>query len=306
MTRRLGFGKVAVMLSSLKISGFRGIDRGAAIQLAPLTILLGPNGSGKSAILDAVLIGSHPKPTEAVGRAVQRHGLKDSARWLVRRADPDTEARIEVATPTAVRHTGLRFREDDNVIENHPGPFVRIELELTNETPSAGLHRSHVRFAYDDFYAYWAGAAGPPPTLERYVQIVDSFQPHNAVALARAYDDLLQKGRLGATHALLAKLVPRAKELRIGVDVANTPLLHVVFDGDLGAVPLGLSGDGVKLAVRASMELAKAREGVVLLEEPDAHLHPAALGLLAKAIVEAVRGGVQVILSTTTWSSSTR
>lgn len=287
------------MLSSVKTSGFRGIDHGAEIQLAPLTILLGPNGSGKSAILDALLIGSHPSPAEAVGRAVRRRGLTDSARWLLHRADPDKEARIDVSTQTTARRTQLRFREDNTVdIPNHPGPFRSIDIEAAPEPPAGGVSVSSVQFAGDDFYTYGIHRGHPLPVLVRYVHLIDSFERYDAIALARAYDGLLREGRLGATTALVTKLVPHAKELRIGVDAANAPLLYAVFDGDRGAVPLGLAGDGVKLAVRASMGLGRSREGLVLLEEPDAHPHPAAIWLLAKAIVEAVRAGIQVILGT--------
>jgi hypothetical protein len=291
------------MLSSIQISGFRGIARSAALELAPLTILLGPNGSGKSAVLDALLIGSHPRPTEAVGHAVQRRGLKDSAKWLLRRADPDTEARIEVSTPTMTRTTVLRFREGGPKLRGHAGPFGRILLQLTpSHVPSGPIGTVHVpptpvtHFAYDDRYV--ADDFVAEAVLSPDVRLVDSFEPYEPVALARTFDQLLLGGRIGATHALLTKLVRGAKELRISVDAANAPLLYVVFEGEAGAVPLGLAGDGVKLAVRASMALAVSREGVVLLEEPDAHLHPAALWLLAKAMVEAVRGGLQVILST--------
>ena len=41
-----------------------------------------------------------------------------------------------------------------------------------------------------------------------------------------------------------------------------------------------------------------ASDGVALLEEPEAHLHPAAMVLVARAIVNAVRAGTQVVLTT--------
>ena len=42
----------------------------------------------------------------------------------------------------------------------------------------------------------------------------------------------------------------------------------------------------------------RIRDGVALLEEPEAHLHPAAMVLVARAIVNAVRAGTQVVLTT--------
>ena len=288
---------VPAMPTSIQISDFRGIARGAPLELAPLTILLGPNGSGKSAILDALLIGSSPNPGEAVGRAVSRHGLKDSARWLIRRADPRTKPYIDVTLAGKVRRTSLGFSEMpvSAGLRDRPGPYGRIGIEVgLPEPPPRWL--GGVEFAYDD--TYWTPASDVGPDMSRPVRLIDSFQPYDAATLARDYDTLLRTGRADSIDALVAKLVPNGKELRVGVDAGYRPMVHVLFEGERGAVPLGLAGDGVKLAVRASMELAATRDGVVLFEEPDAHLHPAAIWLVAKAMVEAVRGGVQVILST--------
>jgi energy-coupling factor transporter ATP-binding protein EcfA2 len=287
------------MLTSIQISNFRGIASGAPLKLAPLTILLGPNGSGKSAILDALLIGSSPKPGEAVGRAVSRHGLKDSARWLIRRAEPDTEARIDISVSGAARRTMLRFSDENHIgVQNHPGPYGTVEVHVSDvdRGPEGVLATGKVHFAYDDFSVPedLSVASG----FSRPVRLIDSFQPYDAGTLAHNYDTLLNAGSADSINALLAKLVPNGRELRVGVDAALHPTLKVLFEGNRGAVPLGLAGDGVKLAVRASMELAASHDGVVLFEEPDAHLHPAAIWLVAKAMVEAVRGGVQVILST--------
>jgi predicted ATPase len=46
------------------------------------------------------------------------------------------------------------------------------------------------------------------------------------------------------------------------------------------------------------LETTLSDGGVTLLEEPEAHLHPAAMALVAKAIVNAVRSGTQVVLTT--------
>jgi ABC-type multidrug transport system ATPase subunit len=63
-------------------------------------------------------------------------------------------------------------------------------------------------------------------------------------------------------------------------------------------VPVELAGDGTHALVCLALELAIPPQGLALLEEPEVHLHPAGVQLSARAILEAVRRGVQVVLST--------
>jgi predicted ATPase len=50
--------------------------------------------------------------------------------------------------------------------------------------------------------------------------------------------------------------------------------------------------------LRLSLELASSGGGVALLEEPEVHQHPGAIGQSARAILAAVRRHIQVVLST--------
>lgn len=65
-----------------------------------------------------------------------------------------------------------------------------------------------------------------------------------------------------------------------------------------GARPLPLVGDGVRLLVQQSLELAAPISGTILLEEPEVHMHPAAIRQVAKAILAAVSRGIQVVITT--------
>jgi AAA15 family ATPase/GTPase len=72
------------VITSIEISGLRGIREGKLDDLTPLVILVGPNGCGKSTVLDALLVGANENLQEAADVAFRRHvGLKDSARWLL-------------------------------------------------------------------------------------------------------------------------------------------------------------------------------------------------------------------------------
>lgn len=67
---------------------------------------------------------------------------------------------------------------------------------------------------------------------------------------------------------------------------------------DGGALPVEMAGDGVRLLLRLSFELATCAGGLVLMEEPETHLHPGAIRQAARAIHAASRRDIQIVAST--------
>jgi predicted ATPase len=61
---------------------------------------------------------------------------------------------------------------------------------------------------------------------------------------------------------------------------------------------VALAGDGIHTIVQVCLAVAQGPGSTVLLEEPESTQHPRSLYESARAIAAAVRGGVQVILST--------
>ena len=94
---------------------------------------------------------------------------------------------------------------------------------------------------------------------------------------------------------MINTLVPGACNVEVTSD-QGTPILEILYKDH--SVPLTLSGDGIKTLVRLILELISCPNGVVLVEEPELHQHPAALLQSAKAIWAAIRRNIQVILTT--------
>lgn len=76
----------------------------------------------------------------------------------------------------------------------------------------------------------------------------------------------------------------------------QSPILHFVFSDY--SVPVAVAGDGVHALTRLCLELAARPRGTILLEEPETHQHPRAICQTARAIIAAMRGGTQIILTT--------
>jgi predicted ATPase len=113
--------------------------------------------------------------------------------------------------------------------------------------------------------------------------------------LHRLYTGAVIQGRREEVQAIIAQLIPRVKDLAILTE-GDKPIVHVVFEDH--SVPVAIAGDGICSLVRMSLELASRPSGVVLLEEPEVHQHPAAIRCSAKVILAAVRRDIQVILTT--------
>ncbi|WP_242688079.1 AAA family ATPase [Alienimonas californiensis] len=94
---------------------------------------------------------------------------------------------------------------------------------------------------------------------------------------------------------LAASLDPAVDRVEVLTD-GDVPVLHFGWPG--GSLPVAYQGEGVHAAFRIGLSLTALSGGVALLEEPEAHLHPAAMVLVAKAIINAVRSGTQVVLTT--------
>ncbi|NQT14746.1 MAG: ATP-binding protein [Planctomycetes bacterium] len=95
--------------------------------------------------------------------------------------------------------------------------------------------------------------------------------------------------------SIFKQVVPGARDIRILTE-GNEPLVHIVY-GD-HSVPAALAGDGMYSLLRLSFELASRPDGTVLLEEPEVHQHPGAIRQTVRAILAAVRRGIQVVLTT--------
>ena len=296
-------------IRSIEIENLRGIRRGRLDDLAPLTVLTGPNGSGKSTVLDALDIGGSPNPAEAVRDCVlRRPPIAGAPEWLVWRAQPrGTEIRCVTADGS--------FRESslDVSREGFPATGFRVHVVATQrhepKTNGRGGNGWNIGFEADfrpdDCHGYHTRLTPPTgrdrrggdlPGVEE-VLVLQGLPRHPRAELSDLLTDAIKGGERDELDRLARSLVPSADHLII-LTHAGRPVVHFAGTGRDIPVPVGVAGDGVAAALRLGMELLTVGAGVALIEEPEAHLHPAAMRLVARAIVNAVRDGTQVVLTT--------
>jgi predicted ATPase len=124
---------------------------------------------------------------------------------------------------------------------------------------------------------------------------VDLSKPTGKNELAGLYTEVAERGLREPARLLISDLVPTIKNIEI-LSPQGKPVVYFMFDE--GARPEATAGDGVRYLLRLSLELASPAGGVVLLEEPEMRMHPAAIHQSAKAMWAAAQRGIQVILTT--------
>jgi len=250
------------VIEAVSIKNLRGIREGTLEGLTPLVVLVGPNSSGKSTILDALLIGASWNPDQGIGQALRRRSsVHSTGRWLFWRSGEAGEADIEVKSSSGdTRHRSLGKAQNGGITV---------------------MKRS------DD------------PSVAPIVAEICLVEPHgggNPEPLPLLYSRAVERGLRAQVTAMIAELLRGVIGIEILIDELNNPVVHLVYADH--SVPVGLEGDGIQSLIRMGLEFAARQGGVVLLEEPEIHQHPAAIRQTARAIVAAVRRGIQVVLST--------
>jgi predicted ATPase len=274
------------VISSIEITRFRGIREGKLEGLTPLVVLVGPNGCGKSTVLDALLIGASPNAQEAAQRTIKRHeGVAPSGRWFAWRANWRERAEITVTSHTGASRTcELGFQP--NGLHAIACFVPQTPADAENRTPARARKPVHLTHEL----------AGVPDIRLVEPRVFDGgLGFHVTAPLHQLYSETVEQGRRNVAKAITAEVVPNVKDLEILTE-GNMPVVHLVFEDH--SVPVALAGDGVYCLVRLTLELASRPQGVVLLEEPEVHEHPAAIRQAVRAILAAVRRDIQVILTT--------
>lgn len=281
------------MIRSIEIKNLRGIREGSLTDLTPLVLLVGPNGAGKSTILDALLIAANPSPALGIGQAVERRegvSAATGARWLLWKAGQEGPAEISIKTESRVRQctfsiaagpskdqTGVagKFRDEDANGKTIEDLQINVSFE-TRQPPKS--------------YGYFIPLDDVPD-----VQLVDPRAAGLSTPLHQLYTKAAEQGLLREVIERIRTLVPGLKDIQI-LAPEDVPVVYLLFDGY--ALPAALAGDGIRLLLHMTFELATRPGGLVLLEEPEVHLHPGAIRQCARAVLAAVRRKVQIVLST--------
>lgn len=286
------------MIHTIEIKNFRRFRHFRLEGLTNLTILTGPNGCGKSTVLDALHIAASNQCAEAVGITVKRHpSAKDGARYLF--TDPKQPITLEIKSEPPVPERLLALF--DQVTTPEGKELAEALIDQGSARPFSQIAASDIvndvdlgEIVFDlqgNFASFTSHDEGLPTRL---------IDPANAMELAEAYSQLVAKqGLIGRKRLLdlLQLLVPEvgAIEPLAGRDKE----LYLALVRDHNALPLGFEGDGVAAFLQIAIEAILVEPGgLVLIEEPEVFLHPKAISVVASLLLELMREGRQIVLTT--------
>ncbi len=293
-------------LNKIKVEGFKGIEA-VELNLKTVNILVGTNGSGKSSILQACHLAAtairqasrmRKGSTAAIPfneleylPTADARSLGHFANWGNKADQPGTEVRFDFesdAGEAATAECSVRLAR------NNSGLSVSGEID-------AGV-QPLVRKKGHFFTAYIPGLSGIPNNeakLSRRIVLRGASSGDSNVFLRNIL--LLLKDTDGALEQLEAYVGDLFGEINLNVDFDEDADLVIRATAHRAGhtFPLELAGTGVLQLIQVFAYLLLFKPNLLLIDEPDVHLHPSVQERFLGVLSDAARTvGAKVILST--------
>lgn len=270
MVERVSSARGDHVIERISLQGIRGIKSGEFSGLTAMTVLVGRNGCGKSTVLDALSIAADAQPIQRIADSISRRGQDDEhlrVEWLLYDRGRSKRSKIEISGGGANRSVTIAFAENAlQVSAGHGGLLTSVggvqgkRSQIGSSSSSSGL--------------------GPPQPVN--VRFLDQRSGSKSrLPPTELYSEARRTGRKVEVLQILKSLVPTADDLEI-LTLDGLPTLHV--STSTASVPLSLSGDGVRNSVVLSLDLGVPDNSLILVEEPETHLHFGAMQRVAEAI----------------------
>ncbi|EKM98306.1 MULTISPECIES: ATP-dependent endonuclease [unclassified Acidocella] len=291
-------------IERIKISNFKKIDS-VELALGAVNYLVGGNNAGKSSVLQAV------------------HMAVSCAKLSVQRGEaviPESEVRYSPTSEfTSLGHfapyenskLGSRGRvEFFGTTSDETTASYKIEIYKGRNYGSVGVDRTGVypnfgQIVVDPkklFSVYVPGISGIPHREEykSYASVFQKVAGGDANLVFRNVIRLLQeRDLLTKVEDLMADLVGNFN-IRLNHDQLVDTYLKVEVSLDSSKfVPLDLAGTGVLQILQIVSYVALFEPTLLLIDEPDSHLHPSRQSLLSKAFNKISNDyGATIVVST--------
>ena len=293
------------VIRNIHIKNFRGFQDFRLEGLNQLTILTGRNGCGKSTVLDALMIGAAPDFLTAVGTVVQRHPQsKDGSRWLFNKPQEPVDLLVYSSPGESMRR--LRF---SGSLDSEAQKLSELMTALGSAKPFRKISAFNLKYDQrtNEFSQFHHGTL--VFDLEGRHELKRLERPTGPVSAARLIDPALfqdlsrslskaiQEGNRTRLQDFLKPVLPELLSIQILTEDDGSSNIYLEWPS--GAVPLSFSGDGIAAMLQIAIEAVRVeKDGLILIEEPEVFLHPKGISVVAGLLLELMREGRQVVVTT--------
>lgn len=292
-----------MLLEAIRIEKFKRIDS-IDLPLADLNILVGSNGSGKSSILQAVHLAS------CLMRQSDRIRVGSTA--MVRVSDLDYLPSDEYWRLGHGADWGNRSNSPSSKVvfkfRGEDGASAQAQLEMRSAR-NAGISvqgelpetvRTQFRGAETFFSGFIPGISGIPnveqKNSKRVVLKACSFGDSN-VYLRNALN-LLSESDLAQIETWLEPLMGQIR-LKVRFDEEADFEIHADAEINGLSMPLELLGTGYLQMIQIFCYILLFKPRILLIDEPDIHLHPSVQEKLAESLLKIARiQGIKILMTT--------
>ncbi len=295
-----------IHLSSIELENFKGVSR-LRCDFDDFTVLAGLNNSGKTTILQAVYllvcalkpISEHPHRSHSnpetrkfsLQEALSPLGLRDTT-WLFSHFEPRVTGSI-----VGTFYNGLRV--ELGVLKNSNSNFL-FTIEHKNDDVEAAI---------ESVREIEASIMTPPGDVPTREQMVNGDQFQNQLREGKGAQ-LWRNGLWWAIQAdgfesfapvqnQISKYFPDVELLLPTLSTTGQPEILIKYN-ERGQGPLDIaqSGAGLRTFISLARILDQSPSNIVLLDEPDAHLHASQQAVVLDLMLDvASSGNRQVILA---------
>lgn len=312
------------MLKSLKIQNFK-LHADTVIEFGGLTLLTGINGMGKSTIIQALLLLRQSFLSQKLQKGLNLRGdlvdLGISGKLACQSVDSDD---MELATMFDNFFQRYSFVYPTDGMETYL-PLMKNDIDLTEDIFKEDYLNaiSEQNLFSTNFQYMSAFRFGPMPTYARDSAVVSQDRQISKVQ-GRCEYGVHFLYHFSNTNIIKNLALPDASgnyNLQLGVQTELwlqliSPHIHLNieqfgedfklnyrFDRDENLMTEEMSavntGFGISYLLPIIVGILSARPGaLIIIENPEAHVHPKGQSILMDLVARAVRAGVQIVMET--------
>jgi len=296
---------MSAKISSYTVRNFKQIES-ATVFLGKVNVLVGANNQGKTSLIQALHFGIGLLQTVRLLEMWPNPGKSNfssslNASQVIYSPSEDLYALGSGGSLRTDEEKGISVEinldsGESTTINVRKGKNRNIAISFTNPDVAYGI--ADVAEPYSIFSPGLAGVAKTESYISDGVIIRALARGDANILLRNILYRLHQSRRWGDFEADLKEIFPDLN-LEVKFDINTDEIIEVMCNKNGITVPLELSGTGALQAIQIFAYIHQYKPKLIVLDEPDSHLHPNNQRLLSSLLQKVSdERGVQVLLTT--------